>query len=59
MKTLCNGFKETIIIGNRLRCKNCSYIWTYKGKNNWYATCPRCLHKVNVKMSSVNKLEDI
>lgn len=30
-----------------LRCK-CGYMWDYKGTSS-YATCPRCLHKINVQ----------
>jgi len=38
-----------------LECKRCGYVWNYKGKNKYYATCPRCLAKVNVKTSRVRK----
>ena len=31
-----------------LKCNNCKYNWVYKGKSEYYATCPRCLRKVNV-----------
>jgi len=33
----------------KLKCGNCNYKWDYKGKSKYYATCPRCLTKVNVK----------
>jgi len=29
----------------RLRCKRCGYEWIYRGRSEWYATCPRC-HKL-------------
>ena len=32
-----------------LRCGNCKYKWNYRGKSNYYATCPQCLRKVKVK----------
>ena len=34
----------------RLKCgrKECRYEWDYKGKNKFWATCPRCLTKVKV-----------
>jgi hypothetical protein len=32
----------------KLRCPNCRYVWEYRGRNPYYATCPRCLRKVNV-----------
>lgn len=31
-----------------LKCKRCEKEWDYKGKNEYYATCPRCLTKVRV-----------
>ena len=31
-----------------LSCK-CGHNWTYKGKSEYYATCPRCHNLVNVK----------
>jgi predicted nucleic acid-binding Zn-ribbon protein len=34
-----------------LKCKRCGYIWNYKGKSEYYATCPKCLRKVPVKTS--------
>jgi len=54
-----DSIEKITIIGNRLRCKNCQYIWIYKGKNYWYATCPRCLHKVNINKSLLDKPEVI
>jgi len=41
--------------GKKLKCK-CGYIWLYKGNNPFYATCPRCLLKVNVKTKEVDHL---
>jgi NADH-quinone oxidoreductase subunit E len=32
----------------KLRCNHCDYTWDYKGKNKFYATCPRCKFKVKV-----------
>ena len=32
----------------KLKCRNCGYVWEYKGKNPYYATCPRCLRKVSI-----------
>ena len=34
-----------------LSCK-CGHNWTYKGKSEHYATCPRCHNLVNVKKAS-------
>jgi len=33
----------------KLDCQKCSYVWTYRGKNPFWATCPHCLRKVNVE----------
>jgi hypothetical protein len=35
----------------KLSCK-CGHRWTYKGKSEHYATCPRCHNLVNVKKAS-------
>ena len=41
----------------KLKCKNskCNYVWEYKGENPFYATCPRCYNKVNIKKSKVEE----
>ena len=31
-----------------LTCKRCGHTWDYKGKNEYYATCPYCMRKVKV-----------
>lgn len=36
-----------------LKCNNCSYEWNYKGDNEYYATCPKCLRKVNVQTNKM------
>jgi len=36
----------------KLKCQNCGYLWRYKGRG-FYATCPKCLYKVNVKKAVV------
>lgn len=30
-------------------CHKCNHKWNYKGKSNYYVTCPNCLSKVNIK----------
>ena len=30
-------------------CYHCGYEWEYKGKAEYYATCPKCMMKVNIK----------
>jgi DNA-directed RNA polymerase subunit RPC12/RpoP len=37
----------------KLRCPHCGYEWDYKGKSMFYATCPRCMYKVNIKKHRV------
>jgi len=32
-----------------IKCKKCQYKWNYKGKSEYYATCPRCYNKINIK----------
>jgi len=39
----------------KLKCKKCSHIWNYTGNNPYYATCPFCLTKVNVKNQEVKE----
>ena len=38
-----------------LICSKCNYKWTYKGRNPYYASCPRCLNKVKVVGTKPNK----
>lgn len=40
-----------------LKCtkKDCEYEWVYKGESPFYATCPRCYRKINVKKNSKEK----
>lgn len=35
----------------KTKCQNqkCNYEWEYNGKKEFYATCPNCLYKVNLK----------
>jgi len=32
----------------RLGCGRCGYEWEYRGKSEWYASCPRCRTSVRV-----------
>jgi predicted nucleotidyltransferase len=32
-----------------LRCGRCGYGWEYKGKSEWYTSCPRCRTSVKVR----------
>lgn len=36
-------------------CPNCKYNWNYKGKSKFYATCPMCLKKIKINLSSLHK----
>ena len=33
----------------KVKCQNCGHEWDYKGKSEYYVTCPKCLYKVNLK----------
>ena len=44
--------------GLKLHCKKCDRVWTYKGASTYYATCPRCMTKVDVRISSVKIIEE-
>ena len=33
----------------KIICKNCKHKWDYKGKQEFYCTCPKCYYKVNIK----------
>lgn len=37
-----------VIKGKSLFCKKCKYLWIYKGKSKYFATCPRCHNLINV-----------
>ncbi|MCD6571810.1 MAG: hypothetical protein J7K62_00885 [Thermoplasmata archaeon] len=39
--------------GVKLRCPRCGHEWIYRGKSKYYATCPNCLNKVNVRKHRV------
>lgn len=50
----------------KLKCVNpeCNYEWDYSGEHQFYATCPRCLRKVNLSKykklpKSKNMIKDI
>jgi len=49
----------SVTTGIYLECNNCGRIWKYKGSSKRYTTCPKCLYKVNVTKSLVNKFEDV
>jgi hypothetical protein len=37
----------------RLRCPKCGHIWDYKGRREFYVTCPNCYYKVNIRKNRV------
>jgi len=42
---------ELVISGSsmiKLRCPKCGYVWEYRGRGLYYATCPQCLRKVSI-----------
>jgi len=42
----------------KIKCHHCDYIWTYKGKSDYYCPCPRCSYKVNIKKCEVKEDEN-
>jgi DNA-directed RNA polymerase subunit RPC12/RpoP len=50
---------ETLDHSVKLRCGKCGYEWFYSGKNPFWASCPWCLSKVNVKKHSLEVLDNI
>jgi len=51
MRALPEG--EVVEVVVKLRCPYCGYVWEYKGKKMYYATCPNCLRKVNIQKNRV------
>jgi predicted RNA-binding Zn-ribbon protein involved in translation (DUF1610 family) len=44
-------FSTSWLVGGwlvKLRCPKCGYVWDYKGRKQYYATCPNCFRKVNI-----------
>lgn len=39
----------------KIKCHHCGHEWNYKGKSEFYAPCPKCMYKVNIKK---NKLKN-
>lgn len=39
----------TYLLPMKLRCKRCKWQWDYKGKGEYYVTCPHCYSKVRIK----------
>ena len=35
-------------------CYHCGYKWEYKGSHPFYATCPKCMKKIN--LAKVNRI---
>lgn len=33
----------------KIKCQRCKYEWEYKGKSEWYASCPKCRTAINVR----------
>ena len=40
--------EQDTISGIDLECQHCDYNWHYSGHQVFWATCPRCLHKVKL-----------
>ena len=33
----------------KVKCHKCKHEWDYKGKSDYYITCPQCYRKINVE----------
>jgi ribosomal protein S27E len=33
----------------KTKCNKCNHEWEYKGKSEYYVTCPHCYTKVNIQ----------
>jgi len=45
--------------GIKIKCTNpkCNHIWIYRGNNPFYAQCPICMRKINIKKNRIRKNE--
>ena len=34
---------------NKQKCNRCGHGWNYKGKSEWYTSCPRCKTSIKVR----------
>lgn len=43
----------------KIKCtkEDCGYEWDYKGKSEFYVTCPRCYRKLNIR-KFIKKLDE-
>jgi len=37
----------------KMKCHHCGHVWDYTGKAKYYATCPTCHYKVNMRKHRV------
>ena len=40
------------------KCKRCGHEWDYKGKSEYYTTCPKCKTSINVRKKEGGKNGD-
>lgn len=64
MKTRYIPPKEQIDMKGKgifLQCQNpqCKKLWRYKGNSKFFATCPNCMNKVNIRKCNVENKENI
>jgi len=38
-----------------MKCRECGYVWKYKGVGKIYCICPFCRYKVNIKTNRILK----
>jgi hypothetical protein len=39
----------------KIKCNKCNHSWEYKGKSDYYVTCPSCYTKINISKQKINK----
>ncbi len=49
-RQFCSEICKSRYFGDlNIRCTKCNHKWYYKGKSNYYVTCPHCYRKINLK----------
>ena len=50
---ICDKCKQNVV---NLICQRCSYNWSYRGKNQYVTSCPKC--KTSVMINNNNKVKE-
>ena len=41
-----------------MKCPKCGYEWEYKGKSDFYISCPRCRLNINLQKPKVHRSKE-